>query len=213
MKKLLSVLAVLVLLTGTGAFQKPAEAMGTVPKYVCTYDYYGLRLRPEPNTSRREYCKIPHRTLLNIAAFSDDGLWGYTGYNGYEGWVSVKFLTDYDPGPVPSNAPGMVTAAPTAAPSSGGNLAEINSEYQAMMRNDMTGEMIVMCVRRGTKCNLRWGPSTSTTAIRTDVVYGETFTVLSVGNKWYQVYDEKSGRFGFLLISLTGIVSSDSAGY
>ncbi len=213
MKRILSVLAVLVLLVCLTP-ARDASAMGTVQRYVATYDYFGLKLRPEPNTTKTEYCKIPHRTLLTLYNLSDDGLWASTYYNGHEGWVMMKYLTTYDPGPVPSGAPGRttpkpsVTTAPTAAPADT-TLNDINTEYKAMMRNVQPQEMTVMCIRRGTKCNLRWAPSTRSTAIRTDVVYGDTFTVLSIGNKWYQVYDEVSDRIGFLLISLTGVVTGN----
>ncbi len=208
MKRMLSFLAVLVLLLASVPAVRDAEAMGTIQRYVCTYDYYGLKLRPEPNQNKTELLKIPHRTLLTLENLSDDGLWAYTTYRGKEGWVMMKYLTEYDPGPVPSGAPGpgRTTPAPTAVPVVD-HINEINAEFSAMMRNPEPVDMTVVVTRRGTRCNLRWAPSTYSTAIRTDVLYGETFTVLSVGSKWYQVYDMATGRFGFLLMSLTSVVS------
>ena len=218
MKRTLSFLAALVLMLCVVGEIRQASA-NVLNMYVATYDYYGLKLRPEPNTNKTEYCKIPHGTLLTIYEYSLDGLWCRTQYGGYEGWVMNKYLTEnkprsltpQDPGPSKPTAAPTATAKVTPAPAAdSGKTAfnEINTEFEAMMRNIQPDNMVVMCVRRGTKCYLRWAPNTSSKAIRNNVVYGDTFTVLSIGNKWYQVYDAVSGRTGFILISLTALANT-----
>ncbi len=214
MKRTLSFLMALALMLCVAGEIRQASA-NVLNMYVATYDYYGLKLRPDASTNRTEYCKIPHGTLLTIYEFSLDGLWCRTQYGGYEGWVMYKYLTEnkprpltpQDPGPSkPTTAPKKATPAPTAAPAADTGksvINEMNAEFEAMMKNLQPDNMTVMCVRRGTKCYLRWAPSTSAKAMRSDVVYGDTFTVLAVGNKWYQVYDQVTGRIGYFLISLT----------
>ena len=216
MKRTLSFLMALALMFCVIGEIRQASA-NVLNLYVATYDYYGLKLRPEPSTNKTEYCKIPHGTLLTIYEFSEDGFWCRTAYGGYEGWVMHKYLTEYkpraltpsDPGPSkPTAVPQYTPApAPTAAPG-GTAVSGMNAEFEAMMKNLQPDNMIVMCSRRGTKCNLRWAPSTSAAAIRTDVVYGDIFTVLSIGNRWYQVYDSVTGRTGHILISLTALAST-----
>ena len=220
MKRTLSVLAALVLMLCVVGEIRQASA-NVLNLYVATYDYYGLKLRPEPSTNRTEYCKIPHGTLLTIYEYTLDGLWCRTQYGGYEGWVMEKYLTEYkpraltpqDPGPSkPTAAPKKTTPAPTAIPTAvpaadpdKSLVNDINVEFEAMMKNVRPDNMTVMCVRRGTRCYLRWAPSTSAKSLRNDVVYGDTFTVLAIGNKWYQVYDSATDRTGFILISLTAL--------
>ncbi|MBR6706643.1 MAG: SH3 domain-containing protein [Clostridia bacterium] len=216
MKRTLSFLMALALMLCVVGEIRQASA-NVLNMYVATYDYYGLKLRPEPSTNRTEYCKIPHGTLLTIYEFTLDGLWCRTQYGGYEGWVMYKYLTEYkpraltpqDPGPSkPTPAPQVVTPVPTEDPSRSGTINEMNAEFEAMMKNMQPENMTVMCVRRGTKCYLRWAPSTSAKAIRNDVVYGDTFTVLAIGNKWYQIYDTTTGRVGYILISLTALAGT-----
>lgn len=216
MKRTLSFLMALALMLCVVGEIRQASA-NVLNMYVATYDYYGLKLRPEPSTNRTEYCKIPHGTLLTIYEFTLDGLWCRTQYGGYEGWVMYKYLTEYkpraltpqDPGPSkPTPAPQVVTPVPTEDPGRSGTINEMNAEFEAMMKNMQPENMTVMCVRRGTKCYLRWAPSTSAKAIRNDVVYGDTFTVLAIGNKWYQIYDTTTGRVGYILISLTALAGT-----
>ena len=218
MKRTLSFLMALALMLCVVGEIRQASA-NVLNMYVATYDYYGLKLRPEPSTNRTEYCKIPHGTLLTIYEFTLDGLWCRTQYGGYEGWVMYKYLTEYkpraltpqDPGPSkPTAAPKVVTPAPTEDPGRSSIISEMNTEFEAMMKNMQPENMTVMCVRRGTKCYLRWAPSTSAKAIRNDVVYGDTFTVLAIGNKWYQIYDTTTGRVGYILISLTALAGTQN---
>ncbi len=96
MKRTLSFLMALALMLCVVGEIRQASA-NVLNLYVATYDYYGLKLRPEPSTNRTEYCKIPHGTLLTIYEFTLDGLWCRTQYGGYEGWVMYKYLTENNP--------------------------------------------------------------------------------------------------------------------
>ena len=74
MKRTLSFLMALALMFCVIGEIRQASA-NVLNLYVATYDYYGLKLRPEPSTNKTEYCKIPHGTLLTIYEFSEDGFW------------------------------------------------------------------------------------------------------------------------------------------
>ena len=189
----------------------PAGAMGTKTFYVNTNNGTGgpLLMRSDPWVADNVVTRIPYGTKVQVAGLSDDGQWGYCSYGNESGWVMMKFLSEYKPGPSKKTTP-----KPTSPPASvdDGNyiLDLINNEFSVMARNTLTYRYQVKVTppKLTSKCYLRWAPHQSTRAMRADLMYGDVLTVVAEGNKWLKVIDPETDQTGFITKNLTTKISN-----
>ena len=181
----------------------PAGAMGTKTYYVDTNSGTGgdLIMRAAPDKNAAVVTTIPYGTALEIAGFENG--FGFCSYKNYTGYVMARYLSETVPGPSKKQQGGGGSGSTSADTA----LSNMNSEYSTMAKNilEVPYEVTVTPSKTTTRCNLRWGPSTSVPVIRSDVVYGEKLTVLAEGNSWLMVRDEKTGLVGYFSRSLTNI--------
>jgi len=211
MRKLTTLtLAVLLVLV---AVCPAASAMGTKTFYVNTNNGTGgaLLMRADPwVASDNVIGRIPYGTKVQVAGISDDGQWGYTSYGSTSGWVMMKFLSEYEPGPSKKK---KVTPTPVPQGEDGDYILNfINNEFTVMARNTLINRYQVKVTppKLTTKCYLRWAPHQSTRAMRSDLMYGDILTVVAEGNKWLKVLDPETDQTGFITKSLTTRMSGIS---
>ena len=212
MRKLTSLTLTVTLIMSMMLACGSAYAMGTKTFYVNTNSGTGgsLRMRADPWVADNVVASIPYGTKLQIAGYSDDGQWGFCSYGTVTGWVMMKFLSEYEPGPSKKT-----TQTPTPSPASNASdgdyiLSFINNEFAVMAKNTLVTRYQVKVTppKLTTKCYLRWAPHQSTRAMRSDLMYGDILTVVAEGDKWLKVIDLETDQTGFITKSLTTRVSS-----
>ena len=188
----------------------PSYAMGTKTFYVNTNNGTGgaLLMRSDPWVDPNNVVtKIPYGTKLQVAGYSDDGQWGFCSYGSATGWVMMKFLSEYVPGPSKKKTQTPVPAGPT---DDDYLLNFINNEFALMARNTLVNRYQVKVTpsKVTTKCYLRWAPHQSTRAMRSDLMYGDILIVVAEGNKWLKVIDPETDQTGFISKNLTTRISN-----
>ncbi len=189
-----------------------ASAMGTKTFYVNTNNGTGgpLLMRSDPWVENDNViARVPYGTKVQVAGFSEDGQWGFCSYGNAAGWVMMKFLSEYKPGPSKKTVQ-TPTPAPNPTNTDGDYILNfINNEFTIMAKNTLVNRYQVKVTppKLTTKCYLRWAPHQSTRAMRSDLMYGDILTVVAEGNKWLKVIDPETDQTGFITKSLTTRVS------
>lgn len=199
MRKVLPLLLAALLLIGAVCVAFPASAAreGTAKiYYVAPRSGSTVNLRAEATKNSKLLVQIPWGTELALVDITRDKVWGYTSYKQYEGWIMMTYLSKTKP-----------KAKDDPFKKADETLHSINAEFNYMQKNPLSKPytVIVSTAKTNTLYHLRWAPYTSAVAVRSDVVNGETFTVISEGRSWLQVLDPKTGRAAFIVKSITQV--------
>ena len=186
MKKLISILTAIVLLTLTVSFAS-AEETGLHPgtMYVYTEDGKTLNVRSSPETGDNIIGHLKYGTEVHVASF--EGGWAKIVYLGGSAWVQSRFLQWYVPGPKPTPQP-----EPIPDPDTTQMNAELQSE--ALIPETL---MQAWASRASGWVNMRIYPSKKTGRVQT-CPDGTLLTAFAETINWYHVTDPATGNSGYI---------------
>ena len=189
MKKLISILAAVVLLTMTVSFAfAEGEKLGQSTMFVYTENGKTLNVRSSPNTGDNIIGSLEYGTQVTVLAFEGD--WAkIVYYLGGEAWVQSRFLQWYAPGPKPTPEP---TPQPEPDPET--------MQMYAELRSEVSIPQITMQAQAGRTSgwvNMRVYPSKETGRVET-CPDGTQLTAFAETINWYHVTDPVTGNSGYI---------------
>ena len=186
MKKLISVLAAVVLLAAAVSFASAeGGSLGLGTMFVYTENGKSLNVRSAPETGDNIIGSLAYGAQVNVTGF--EGAWARIGYLGGSAWVQSRFLQWYAPGPRPAPQPD-----PQPDPETEQMYAELRSEV-AIPRTEMQAR-----ANRSTGwVNMRVNPSKQTARVQT-CSDGAPLTAFAETTNWYHVTDPATGNSGYI---------------
>lgn len=189
MKRILSLLCILLLLTGC-LLPSLAGAYSNL-MIVKTSDHGRLNVRSSPSTASNNVIgQISYGTTVEVLQVMSGGSWGLvrpTNWNS-TGYVMMRYLASYSPVPTPQPAPVSDDRISTLF----GDFYLVSNPFTVVSKPSRPSGWV----------NMRWAPSTYA-AVQQNCYQGHSLNVIAEGNAWYQVQDPSTGYVGFIMKAYT----------
>ena len=183
-KRIISLLAIVVLLMATFAFTTAASA-----DYV-VFSHCGngkaLNVRQGPGKEYPVVDKIPYGNEIWVIGETSPG---WLQLNDY-GYVQASLTSVYYPGP-------YVPPTPTPTPDPNKKKAELEKVYATAKTVEPYLITLKATVRSKGVANVRWAPSKSSKLLKAYPA-GTQLRVIAELDKWYQVEDPLTNQVGFV---------------
>ena len=183
-KRIISLLAIVVLLMATFAFTTAASA-----DYV-VFSHCGngkaLNVRQGPGKEYPVVDKIPYGNEIWVIGETSPG---WLQLNDY-GYVQASLTCVYDPG-------SYVPPSPTATPDPNKKKAELEKVYATARSVEPYLITLKATVRSKGVANVRWAPSKTSKLLKAYPA-GTQLRVIAELDKWYQVEDPLTNQVGFV---------------
>ena len=189
MKKILAMLAAVVLLSVTVSFASAGGgSLGLGTMFVYTENGKTLNVRSSPENADNIIGRLPYGESVNVTAF--DGNWARIDYSGSPtgmAWVQSRFLQWYAPGPKPT---------PKPDPEPDPETTKMNAELRSEVSIAPTA-LVAQAPRSSGWVNMRMYPSKATRRIQT-CADGAQLTAFAETTNWYHVTDPATGNSGYI---------------
>lgn len=178
--------------------------------YVNTPNGGSVNLRVGPSADDEVLTSVGYGEPVQVIEMLLGSNWVNVSYNGYYGYISMRYLSDYPPSPVPTFVPAPTqrpTSAPTARPSKAPSpTAKPSGEttLEKALAQMFTGftttayDVKVVPSTPTTYVNMRWAPSKSA-PVRAQYWADSVLHVISTNGTWSEVYDEATNTYGFIM--------------
>lgn len=194
MKKVLSILAAVVLLIAmTASFASAQTIGGRGTMFVCTKNGGRLNVRSDPRIGDNIIGHLDYGEAVYVTVF--DGDWCGIQYNDQFGWVQSRFLQWSAPAPKPTRAPRpqpTAAPAPTAAPQYDPATEELQYEVPIT-----SVQVQVVAGRSSGWADLRILPSWDAARVQF-CPDGMQLTAFAETPSWFHVTDPSSGSVGYV---------------
>ncbi len=200
MRRSLSLLLSLLMIAGCLCIWAPSSAETVM--WVKTKTGRNLNVRSSKDQFvDNKIGSLPNGTQVTVLNVSDG--WAEIDYQplpvNVHAYVRANLLTDQAPARYVST--GTVSSLPSSKIYSSSTVADLNSQYSAMMPVDPYEVTIVPDTLTGT-VRLSWAPSTNSSAAAF-LSAGSSVSVLSASDSWLMALDPVSGRIGFVPVKFT----------
>lgn len=192
--------------------------------YVNTPNGGSVNLREGPSSDDAILTSVPFGAAVEVIDYLLGGTYVNVNYNGYYGFISQRYLTDYQPmpGPLPTYVPAPTVRPtvrptarpnnPTAKPHNNTLEGELNAMFAGFVASAYEAQVVPSTPT--TYVNLRWAPSKSA-PVRSQFWAGTTLHVISENGAWSEVYDVQNNIHGFMMTNFLkpvsyGVDGSDS---